>query len=97
MEGDDKRQLTELQHPNLLGKIFLTAIGAWLVGRKTNLKVRGSKEQVEAAANAMLASRRFQEELSRPGASVESVMRHLGLKHGTAKQFEQVLGIPWPL
>lgn len=96
MEGGEKRPLNEL-HVNLLGKIFLAAIGAWLVGRMTNLKVRGTRQEIEAVANAMMASKRFQEELGKPGASVESVMHKLGLKHATARQFEQILGIPWPL
>lgn len=82
---------------NLLGKLFFTAVGAWLVGKATNLKVRGTEAEVRAVANAMMASRRFQEELSRPGATVESVMQKLGLKHATAQEFERILGIPWPL
>ena len=82
---------------NLLGKIFFAACGAWLVGKATNLKIRGSQEEVEAVASAMMASRRFQEELDRPGATVESVMQHLGLKHASAREFERILGVPWPL
>jgi len=82
---------------NLLGKIFFAACGAWLVGKATNLKIRGSQEEVDAVANAMMASRRFHEELSRPGATVESVMQHLGLKHASAREFERILGVPWPL
>lgn len=82
---------------NLLGKIFFSAVGAWLVGRATNLKIRGSKDEIAAVANAMMASRRFQEELSRPGATVESVMQRLDLKHATAKEFERILDVPWPL
>lgn len=90
------KPLNEL-HVNMLGKIFLASIGAWLVGRATNLKLRGTRQEVEAISNAMLASHRFQSELQRPGATVESVMQKLNLKHATARQFEEVLGIPWPL
>lgn len=82
---------------NLLGKIFFAACGAWLVGKATNLKIRGSQEEIQAVASAMMASRRFQEELSRPGATVESVMQQLGLKHASAREFERILGVPWPL
>lgn len=91
-----KVPLNEL-HMNLLGKIFFTALGAWLVGKATNMKVRGTEDEVQALSNAMLSSRRFQEELRAPGASVESVMQKLGLKHASAKEFERILGIPWPL
>lgn len=82
---------------NLLGKIFFAAVGAWLVGKSTNLKIRGTPEEMNALAEVMLASRRFQQELERPGATVESVMQKLGLKHGAAREFERILGVPWPL
>ena len=82
---------------NLLGKIFFAAVGAWLVGKAVNLKIRGTPEEVQAVANAMMASRTFQEELSRSGATVESVMQKLGLKHASAREFERILGVPWPL
>ena len=82
---------------NLLGKVLFAAIGAAVVGRATNLKLRGSEEEIRAVADAMMASHRFQEELCRPGATVESVMQQLGLKHASAREFERILGVPWPL
>lgn len=82
---------------NLLGKLTFAAIGAWLVGRTVNIKLRGTPDEIQAVANAMMASRRFQEELNNPGATVESVMQKLGLKHASARDFERALGIPWPL
>lgn len=82
---------------NLLGKVFFVAVAGWLVGKATNLKLRGSQAEVQAVANAMMASRRFQEELSRSGNDIDSVMDRLGLKHATAQEFERILGIPWPL
>ncbi len=82
---------------NLLGKIFFASVAAWLVGKTVNMKIRGTPEEVQAVSNAMTASRTFQEELDRPGATVESVMQKLGLKHATAREFERVLGVPWPL
>lgn len=92
----DAIRLDELKL-NLLGKIFFTACAAWLVGKAVNLRIRGTPAEVQAVANAMMASRRFQEELNRPGATVESVMQRLGLKHASAREFERTLGIPWPL
>lgn len=92
----DAVRLDELKL-NLLGKIFFTACAAWLVGKAVSLKIRGTPAEVQAVAGAMMASRRFQEELDRPGATVDSVMQRLGLKHASAKEFERTLGIPWPL
>lgn len=82
---------------NLLGKIFFAAVGTWLVGKPCNLKIRGTPEEVKAVANAMKASKQFQEELERKGATVESVMQRLGMKHAAAREFEKQLGVPWPL
>ncbi len=97
MDGvDTKVPINELKL-NLLGKIFFTAAAAWLIGRALNMKIRGTPAEVQAVANAMMASRRFQDELKRPGASVESVMQKLQLKHASAREFERILGVPWPL
>ena len=93
---NDKEQINEL-HVNLLGKIFFATLGAWLIGKAVNTKIRGSEEQVRAVSNAMLASKRFQDELRRPGASVDSVVQKLGVKHMTAQEFERQLGVQWPL
>lgn len=82
---------------NLLGKIFFVTAAAWLVGRAVNMKIRGTPDEVQAVANAMMASRRFQDELNRPGATIESVMQKLNLKHASAREFERILGVPWPL
>ena len=82
---------------NLLGKIFFASVAAWLVGKAINLKIRGTPEEIKVVSDAMMASKRFQDELNRSGATVESVMQKLGLKHATAREFERILGVPWPL
>jgi hypothetical protein len=82
---------------NLLGKIFFAAAAAWLVGKAVNLKIRGTPDEIKAISDAMMASRRFQDELGKSGATVDSVMEKLGLKHASAREFERILGIPWPL
>lgn len=89
-------QINEL-HFNLLGKIFFTAIGAWLIGKATKLKLRGTPEEINAVSNAMLASRRFQDELNKPGATVQSVLDKLALKNSTRAEFERTLGIKFPV
>jgi len=82
---------------NLVGKLIFASIGAWLVGKKVNMKLRGSPEEMQAVSSAMMASKKFQEELSRQGATVESVMQMLALKHAAAREFTRVLNVPWPL
>ncbi len=82
---------------NLLFKILFAAIGAWIVGRPTNMKIRGSAEEIRAFKNVLLATRNFQDELLNRDATVESVMIKLGLKHGAATEFEHLFKFPWPL
>lgn len=82
---------------NLTGKIFLASLGAWMVGKYVNTKIRGSRDEVTAVSNALMASKRFQEELRKPGATVQSVMDKLHVKQMSASEFERVFGIKWPL
>jgi len=100
MSNDEEKstgQVNEIVELNLLGKLMFAAMGAWLVGKVTNIKFRGSKEEITAVTNAMLSSKRFQEELRSPGASVDSVMQKLGLKNASAREFERILNVKWPL
>lgn len=84
-------------HVNLLGKLALLAIAATVVGKVTNVKLRGTKQEIDTISNAIVSSRRFQEEISKPGATVQSVMSKLGMKQMSAKEFERLLGIPFPM
>lgn len=93
---EKKENLNELRM-NLLGKVFFATLGAWLVGKFVNTKLRGSASEIEAIGNALASSKRFQDELNRPGATVDSVVQKLGIKHMSASEFERVLGVPWPL
>lgn len=98
MESDrDDETLTEGGYLNLTGKIMLASLGAWMLGKVVNTKIRGNQSEVTAIANALLASRRFQDELRRPGASVQSVIEKLQVKNMSAVEFERVLGVRWPL
>lgn len=93
---ETKGPINEL-HVNLLGKIFLASVAAWIVGRVTNIKLRGSKSEIDAVADALLSSRRFQDEMAQPGATVQTVMQKLGMKQFSAREFERVLGVPFPM
>lgn len=101
----DKFDLSEFESLNersyyrlsTTGKLFIAGVAAWLIGQKTRLKIRGSKAEVEKLAAALVASRKFQNELKRPGATAQSVIQKLGLKNATVKDFERMTGIPWPM
>lgn len=93
----EKGSLTEGIKLTTTGKLFLAGLSAWIVGRASRLRVRGTKNEIVAIADALRSSRRFQEELKKPGATVQSVMQLLNIKNLKGKAFEQVLGVPWPL
>ncbi len=82
---------------NLMGKLFLGSLAAWFVGSVTKTKLRGTQEEIYAVTNALLSSRKFQDELNNPGASVDSVMQKLNVKNMSASDFERVFHVRWPL
>lgn len=45
----------------------------------------------------MMASKKFQDELRKPGASMQSVIDKLNIKNASARDFERILGVRWPL
>lgn len=89
--------LNESLQLTTFGKIFLALTGSWVLGRVASAKIRGSRTQVNAIANAMAASRRYQDELRKPGATPESALEKLGAKNLSAQNFEKIFGVPWPL
>lgn len=95
MQKDSGENLHE--YLNLAGKMFLGALGAWAVGKVVSTKLRGSRDEMSAISSALWSSRKFQEELKKPGASVDSVMEKLRVKQMSASEFQRVFGVPWPL
>lgn len=96
-ESTDPEPLNELFKMSTVGKLFLAGMAAWIMGRSSKLKIRGSRTQIDAVANALRSSRRFQREIAKPGATVQSVMEKLKLKNASASRFKAILGVPWPL
>lgn len=94
-ENDDLLQ--EGGYLSLTGKMLVASLGAWLVGKFVTTKIRGNRDEISAVSGALMASKRFQEELNRPGATVDSVMEKLRVKQMSASEFERVLGVRWPL
>ena len=89
--------LKEENYPNFTGKLLVTSLAAWMLGKSLNVKVRGNKEEMRVVENALSTSRIFQEELNRPGATVATVNEKLNAKRAAAVEFERVVGVPWVL
>ena len=61
------------------------------------IKLKATPEQIKAISDAVMASKAFQDEVKKEGATIESVIEKMRLKNLTAAQFKQITGKPWPL
>jgi len=68
-----------------------------MTGQKSPFKVSGDKKKIDILVRAVQSSKRFQDEVKRPGATVDSVIRAMDLKNVDSKNFEHVFGVPFPL
>ena len=82
---------------NTVGKIFLAAVTSTILGKPSNVKIKGTPEQVETIKRALVASRELHDEINRPEATVQSIMDRLEMKRQAADEFSQVVGLPWPI
>ncbi len=60
-------------------------------------KLQGTPEEIQAVVDVIKASKEYQEEISKEGATVESVMQKLNMQNLAKQAFEQATGKPWPL
>lgn len=60
-------------------------------------KLKGTPEQLQAVMDVVQASMDYQQEITREGATVESVMEKLNAQNLAKKSFEERTGHPWPL
>lgn len=102
-----QEQLNELKM-SWAGKLFFAGIAAWLGGTaykgvksgkapKLPIKIRGSKEQIKAVMDAITSSKAFQDEINKPGATIEGVIQKLKLKDVNRQNFERITGKKWPI
>lgn len=80
-----------------MGKLFFASLLTTMAtGQRSPFKVTGDPHKIEILAKAVRSSKRFQEELRRPGATVDSVIRSMDLKNMDAKSFERTFGVRFP-
>lgn len=79
------------------GKLFFASLVAYLAGAKSVVKLKATPEQVKAISDAVMASKQFQDEVKRDGATIESVIEKMRLKNLTAAEFKKITGKVWPL
>ena len=81
-----------------LGKLFFASLLTTMAtGQKSPFKITGDKEKLDALTKVVQSTKQFQDELKRPGATVDSVIRQLDMKNMDAKDFERIFGVTWPI
>lgn len=91
------------------GKLFFASLAAYLGASayqgvqaakkvpRLPIKIRGSKQQIKAVMDAITSSKAFQDEISKPGATIEGVIQKLKLKDLNKQNFEKITGKKWPI
>lgn len=81
-----------------IGKLFFASLIVTLTtGKSSPFRISGRQEDVQILARAIQSSKRFQDEIRKPGATIDSVIRSMDLKNVDAKNFQSRFGVPWPL
>jgi hypothetical protein len=81
-----------------VGKLFFASLLGWIMnGTKFNWKLKAEPKVAEAFSNVVLASKAFQDEIKRQGATVDTVIEKLNAKTKAASEFEAATGQKWPL
>lgn len=91
------------------GKLFFAGLAGYLAtkalqgaaqgssAKQFPFKIKGTPQQIEAVAQIVMSTKEFQEELRKPGATVDSVIRKLNLQNLTKEKFRLFTGKMWPL
>jgi len=81
-----------------IGKlVFASLLTVMATGKRSPFKLSGDARKIEIMAKAVQSSKNFQDEIKRPGATVDSVIRAMDMKNIDAKNFKSVFGADWPL
>lgn len=108
MKLDEYLKLIPMQNPislalnnykmTTVGKLFFASLlTSMATGQKSPFKVTGDPQKIEILSKAVQSSKKFQDELKRPGATVDSVIRQMDMKNMDAKTFERTFGVKWPI
>jgi hypothetical protein len=103
-----KEQLNEL-NMNWAGKLFFSSIAAYLGGAYAQnalgaeqppnipIKIKGTPKEIKAVMDIITSSKIFQDELKRPGATIDDVIKKLNLRNLNKNNFKKITGKNWPL
>lgn len=101
----DSNSTTNITTPELtanklttIGKLFFASLlTSMATGQKTPFRISGDPKKMQALIKVIQSTKAFQDEIKRPGATVDSVMQKLNQKNIDAKTFENVFKAKWPI
>lgn len=96
MSGSNKKTTKKTSIP-LIERLLSTSVSALIVGKNVGVNIVGDKREISAVSNALIASKNLQETLNRTDVTIDLVMEKLRVKKECAREFEKIIGIPWPL
>jgi hypothetical protein len=80
-----------------VNKLFYAACAAWALGRKVDVRVMGDAREMKALSEALRTTNELREEITRDGATVESIVEKVERKREAIQEFQKVCGINWPV
>jgi hypothetical protein len=78
-------------------KLIDKTIVALYLGESMDWKLGGTRQQLKALSEALVATRDFEQKLMSETTELPIVSEALRVKHAYAREFERVFGQPWPL
>lgn len=86
-----------MEETTLAMKLFLASAVAWVTGRSTHLKIKGTPEEVDVITAALHATKDLFDALALEDITIEEVVQKLNIKNARASDFEALTGTRWPL
>lgn len=82
---------------DLHSKILLSSLVSAASGRQSEIKIRGSKPEVDTLMEVIEATKSFKEVLNRPGVTFSEISEALARRQKAATDFHELTGLAWPL
>ncbi len=78
-------------------KVFFSSIAAHILGKKSNVKLTGTRSKVDATTGAIKATKRLYEALGHPNIKLDRVNQLIHVKNHAAAKFKKETGLTWIL
>lgn len=79
-------------------KVLFESVASWVSrGKKLNIDLVGTNDQIKIIKDVMIETKKFQDELFHDQTNLNDVFDKLSMKHVAAEAFEKTFGISWVL